>query len=627
MVDILIKIKVKRIRPAVIMRNLTLSLLILLIAIIGINIISRSGKETKVLLMDEELEKQKVEQREEVIHLEDEKGNLVLESKADRQYLGEDGYYHLEGDVLIKFLKRAEGEDVVLSGAEILQDREESRFILSGRARIRFKDLVIESPYLEYENKNHLIKTNKGVSFSSEKIKGRGQNMVCWEIKKEVKIKNNVQLELIQDPKSPKVIHVSGDEMFYTHKWGNGYVEGNVKLESGRNEVVTERLEFYLPQEKEFLRSMTLKGKVKGNVFMESESPSKKESRGYAIEAEEVFIRFIKYLDKLETIAAKGNCLIRSFQTDLNFNQIQSDKFTITFNRDGGIEEFSGLDNVRVNEKRESSPRQIRGNKFTFDNNREIITVFGNDIQRAEISSEDYDISADEITSSRKGGDLGATGDITGVFRPSDTSKTSIGIFSGSQPVFISAEEMRYLNEKDRFVFKGNVKLWQKQEMLSSDEIVVKKERGGLSAREKVQTTFHHKKKDGKEVDITISSNMMEFDPEKNEIIYQQECLMNSESIKLNSDFISLQLKEDDKEMRSLTASQSIIIEMGMYEGRGEKAVYTLEEDVIVLTGNPVLIEKDRGKTSGDKLTFSMSDDRIIVESRGDERSVTVIKK
>jgi len=621
------KIMDRKVRPSLILRYLTLLSLCLVIVIIGANIISRSGSRSKVSLVDEELKEQKVEKREEVLHFEDEKGSLILESKADRQYLGEDGYYHMEGDVLVKFLKRAEGEDVVVHGDEVLHDREGERFIIMGGARIEFKDLMIESPYLEYENKNHLIKTDKGVVFSSERIKGKGQDMICWEIDKEVKIRKNVRLELIKNKDTAESIHVNGNEMFYTHKWGNGYVEGNVMVRSGRNELRTERLEFFLPPDKEFLRSMMLKGKVKGQLFLKSESENDTQNQKYEAEADEVFIRFFKYLDTPQRIEAQGNCQICSSQTDSDFNWIRSEKLIFAFNRKGGINGLSGLNQVQIEEGSDVSPRQIKGNQFFLDKNKNILTVYGGDSRKAEIVSDEYEISGDEITSSMNSRDLDAEGEITGIFQSSDNQKMKIGIFSGSQPVFISAGRMRYLSAQDRFVFNEDVKLWQEQEMLSTDKLVIKKQGNGLGARDGVHAVFHHENKEGQQDEISISSKMMEFDPEKNKIIFHQECLMSIKNIRMNADLISIQMGEDEKKMRVLTARNSVIIKREMYEGRGEKAVYDFEEEKIDLTGNPILIEKNKGEITGDKLTFNISDDRIIVENRGDERSATVIKK
>ena len=50
------------------------------------------------------------------------------------------------------------------------------------------------------------------------------------------------------------------------------------------------------------------------------------------------------------------------------------------------------------------------------------------------------------------------------------------------------------------------------------------------------------------------------------------------------------------------------------------------ENETIVLLGNPVLLDKNKGKIEGDKLTFFIADDRIKVENQGQERSITVIK-
>jgi len=627
MVSLLGKIKEKKVRPVLILRHLTLLLLVLVVIFIGINIISRSEKEARVSLKEEGLEEQKVEQREEVVHLEDEKGILVLESKADRQYLGEDGYYHLEGDVRIKFLKRAQGEDVIINGDEVLHDREENRFILQGNAGIKFKDLVVESTYLEYESKKHVIRTNKGVTFSSERIKGQGQNMTCWEIDKEIKIQENVQLELIQDPEKAESIHVSGDEMFYTHKWGNGYVEGRVSLESGGSTVKTDRLEFYLPPEKEFLRSLRMKGNVKSDLVFSSQSQENGKKHKYRAEAEEVFVRFINYLDIPETIAAKGNCLVRPLQSDFGFNRIQSNMFFIGFTREGKIKEFTGSENVQIEAESEQGPRHIKGKKFVLDSENELITVFGDETRRSEISSEDYKISAEEITSHLNNKDLNAEGEISGLFSSAEKQNVSIGMFSGSQPVFISADKMRYLSEQNRFVFKEEVKLWQEQDILSTDELFIQREEGGLSAQNGVQTVFHYENKEGERVKIEISSKKMKFNPEENMILYQKECLMGVQDVRLRAEFISVQMGGDESEMEELTANQSVVIERGVYQGRGEKAVYAFDQEAIVLTGSPVLTERNRGETKGDKLTFNISDDKIIIENRGDERSVTVIKK
>jgi lipopolysaccharide export system protein LptA len=75
-----------------------------------------------------------------------------------------------------------------------------------------------------------------------------------------------------------------------------------------------------------------------------------------------------------------------------------------------------------------------------------------------------------------------------------------------------------------------------------------------------------------------------------------------------------------------MIAKQQVVVIQKMYEGRGEEAKFNVKEEIITVVGNPVLIDKNRGRTEGGKLTFSMADDRIVVENKDGERSITVIK-
>jgi lipopolysaccharide export system protein LptA len=84
---------------------------------------------------------------------------------------------------------------------------------------------------------------------------------------------------------------------------------------------------------------------------------------------------------------------------------------------------------------------------------------------------------------------------------------------------------------------------------------------------------------------------------------------------------------EEDKGIQKIVARKKVVIVQELGEAYGEEAVYDPENESLVLLGNPVLIDKDGGRTEGHKLTFHMADDRILVENKDRERSVTVIKR
>jgi lipopolysaccharide export system protein LptA len=96
--------------------------------------------------------------------------------------------------------------------------------------------------------------------------------------------------------------------------------------------------------------------------------------------------------------------------------------------------------------------------------------------------------------------------------------------------------------------------------------------------------------------------------------------------MKLTSADLSIRLKAEGNEMERILAKGTVVILQKTKEGRGEEANYDLKTDTVVLTGSPVLVDKEKGNTEGDKLTFYLGDGRILIENKERGRSATVIK-
>jgi lipopolysaccharide export system protein LptA len=68
------------------------------------------------------------------------------------------------------------------------------------------------------------------------------------------------------------------------------------------------------------------------------------------------------------------------------------------------------------------------------------------------------------------------------------------------------------------------------------------------------------------------------------------------------------------------------VLSRGKYEGRAGAASFEAKTDRIVLTGRPVLTDEEGGTARGDKLTFDLADDKILIENEGPGRSTTVVR-
>jgi lipopolysaccharide transport protein LptA len=118
----------------------------------------------------------------------------------------------------------------------------------------------------------------------------------------------------------------------------------------------------------------------------------------------------------------------------------------------------------------------------------------------------------------------------------------------------------------------------------------------------------------------------MTFNPKNHLLAYEQNCWLKTSAIALNSETLFVHLGEEKGEIKTISAKGRVTIKDNLRDGRGEEAVYDLDQETVVLTGRPVIVDKKKGKIEGDKLTFHLGDGKILVENKDRERSVSVIK-
>ena len=109
-------------------------------------------------------------------------------------------------------------------------------------------------------------------------------------------------------------------------------------------------------------------------------------------------------------------------------------------------------------------------------------------------------------------------------------------------------------------------------------------------------------------------------------VTFEQAGWFKSKDVNLESERIAVLLIEKTAAVRQIAAEGKVTITEEIREGKGEKAVYDLEQETVVLTGKPQVTDKQRGVIEGDKLTFRLGEGRIRVENKDRERSTTVIK-
>ncbi len=620
-----------------IMRITVAVLFVVVLAVIARYFMVRSQEETGVPVKTDEIVQKKVEKREKPEHFEFKGEEKSLHVKADKQFIAEDDNYHAEGSVEIIFFKEREGQDVLLSGGKVIYDKDMTRFRSSDQAKARFKDLLVESVLLNYDNEEENFWTEEGARFSSRRLTGSAQKMYYQMKQEKIKLQGDVHLQIEPKTETSSTLKVTGRMLDYNEKSKQGKIEGDVKLFYGESRATAEIMRFELYPDGEQIKTLILEKnawaslvvKEKENRPSPDQSPLFVQSVKREIEGEEIRMRFFQENSELQEVEAQRDSSFKFISSTGDFTRILAESAKFIFNNEGELEEFQALKNAKIVKQAENpdEARVIEGDSFNKKRYSDVLHVKGKGPYDAKMSSLGSNVFAEEMTIFLDSSNLEVKRGVKVILKSKTGENRPVGIFSKEQPVFIQAREMRFFAEQKRFLFNRDIKIWQQKKVLGAEEIELFEETGQILCTGRVESTLPHTTKEGKEEKIKISSQKMMYFPEENLVVYQEKgCLTVKDAI-LRARFISVYLGEENKGIQKIVAREKVIILQSMGEARGEEAIYNPEEESLELLGNPVFIDKDKGTTEGDKLTFYMADGRILVENKDRERSVTVIKR
>jgi lipopolysaccharide transport protein LptA len=329
-------------------------------------------------------------------------------------------------------------------------------------------------------------------------------------------------------------------------------------------------------------------------------------------------------------VDARGRCLLKSSAANGQTTEVSSGRMKMLFDRQGALKGFSAWESARLVDRKPTSEveRIISGEEIIMGGRGRSWMIKAAAGGEARVDSPDSDVTARWVSISSRRESLEAEGDVKVIVKLRPGEGQSVGFFSGDAPVLGSSEKMRFEKTLERLQLEEKVRMWQGKQVLSADRLTVMKKTGELTAEGKVRATFSRlpKEEGATEEKIEIGGEKLTFSPQANRLDFEKECSLKSKNVGLNSDGIAVSLREKTAELRQIEAKGKVTFTEKLREGKGEKAVYDLEEETIVLTGNPRIIDKEKGVIEGEKLTFRLGEGRIQVENKDRERSTTVIK-
>jgi lipopolysaccharide transport protein LptA len=630
-------IKITKITLAKALRGGLMAILLLVIFSISWYFVSHRRRTPLAPLKVEDISPQKVERQEGIEHY-DFRGERVIRAKAARYYAGVNGRYYLEGNVEIRDSGEKGKPEVFISGDKANHDKDWTEAFLEGKAKLKYGDLTVESASFSYHKSQdaEMLSTDKGAVFSSPKLSGKADKLVYSFKEEAVRLEGDVELQLADETKSSSPLVMKADVFIYSRRDKKGSATGKASFSQAENHGEAESLDFELTADEQYLRNILLKGNVKAFLVEEEREGSPggtlllARAKQREISADEINLRAFLKMPKIQVLEARGNCFLKSLASSGGFAELRSGEMNILFNRWGGLRELTALSKANLIEtgKDEKVERTMSGEEIFVGKQGEFLRVRAEKEGEARSNSQDSEITSKEISLYPRKEILDAKGDVKVILKLQPEKPEAGGFFSSDQPVFITCQGMRYEQLQDRLFLSENIRMWQEKKVLSAEKLEVLKKTADIFGQGRVRAGFPFtpKKEGGKEERIEMGGEKMNLSNKDNLLTFEQNCWLRAQDIDLKSESLFAYLQETQGDVQKIEANGNVIITEQLREGRGAHALYELDKETIVLTGNPTLIDKEKGVIEGDKLTFHLGDGKIVVENKDRERSVTVIK-
>lgn len=131
------------------------------------------------------------------------------------------------------------------------------------------------------------------------------------------------------------------------------------------------------------------------------------------------------------------------------------------------------------------------------------------------------------------------------------------------------------------------------------------------------------------ESEITIVSNKLNVEMNKRKSTFTGNVYAYNDTLKVWSDEMIINLKNEKDEIKEILAKGNVKIVRLVEESEiyGDTANYSLEEEVVIITGNVVVIEGSGNQVKGDELVVDLKSSSSIMVGSSSQRVEALIVK
>jgi lipopolysaccharide export system protein LptA len=323
-----------------------------------------------------------------------------------------------------------------------------------------------------------------------------------------------------------------------------------------------------------------------------------------------------------------------------------SQKLDVVFNpQAGGIDSITQtVDLVYVD-----GPQKAWGQRGKYTAADQLLVLTGS----PRVVNNGMTTTAETIRMNRATGDALAEANVKSTYSDLKAQPDG-GMLASSDPIHVTSHSMTARRSSGIAVYTGDARLWQNANIVEAPIIEFDRDHRSLIAHgtpnvthdgataepavnsaQPVATLLVQVDKKGNVTPIHVTSSRLTYADADRKIFLDGGVTAKGSGATITSREMTVYLLPRSQsqaktgigtpgQIERMIAQDQVVITQPTRHGEGGRLVYTAADDRFVLTGNsPSIFDAERGKTTGDSLTFFRQDDRVLVEGRQTSPAVT----
>jgi lipopolysaccharide export system protein LptA len=309
-----------------------------------------------------------------------------------------------------------------------------------------------------------------------------------------------------------------------------------------------------------------------------------------------------------------------------------SERLDVAFAPAGGVASIVQQGDVRYQE----GDRRAWAGRAVYTPTDQLLVLTGS----PRVAERGMNTTARTLRMNRASGDAVAEGDVKSTYSELH-EQPSGALLASSSPIHVTAQTMTAHRSPSVALYTGNVRLWQDADVVQASSIEFDQAHRSIVADgdgQPVSTVLAQVDKSGKTTLVTITSKRLVYTDDQHVAKFEGDVVARSADVVMTAGHMDAFLRPRSQtgsasdpgtqsQLDRIVAQGKVLVEEPARRATGDRLVYTASDDKFVLTGGaPSIFDAERGKITGDSLTFYKRDDRVLVEGRGVSPTVTTTR-